>query len=272
MRVTLIRQMAATASAAVALLMIPGLSGAAAAATGPASGGPATAARSLSSGPGAGHAPAGLSAGNEPEGFPPCDAAHDGDVYVDGEDGQIWYCKYVPGAGFIWVPRLAPEDFSVARLYGGYPSLAQSADGVPDSDGGFTTVANLQVTDGNGNPLDQPPGWIAQLVKLQYWNGSNWIICADPGQYTFNQSWISSLGVGWRFGVPPCGAGWYAAEADAWVWDGSAWRGGGQIANPSGVCVDCGWAGARAPAIRNHPSRLARVKALIKPPLARPHR
>ncbi|MFL6072426.1 MAG: hypothetical protein ACJ73S_03415 [Mycobacteriales bacterium] len=211
-----------------------------------------------------------LEGGNEPEGFPPCDAEHDGDVYVDGEDGQIWVCRFVPGAGWIWDPKLPPENATIAGLYGGFPQLGQAADGVADGDGGLTSVANLQVSDGNGNPLDQPAGWIAELVKFQFWNGSSWVICVDPGQFIFNAGQTSFLGVGWRFPSPPCGPGWYAAEADAWVWDGAAWRGGGQVANPFGIFVSGPEPRASSAPTEREPTRPAAVTAPTKPQQAPP--
>jgi hypothetical protein len=139
-----------------------------------------------------------------------------------------------------------------------------------------TTVAPAGAHSQRDNTLVQPAGWIAELTLLQYWNGSSWIDCADPGQYTFNSTPMSLIGVGWRFSVPPCGSGWYAAQGDGWVWDGSNWQGGGQIGNPNGICIGCGSVPAAtsstAPtasgSTHSRPTRAAQLRKVSKP--ARP--
>jgi hypothetical protein len=82
---------------------------------------------------------------------------------------------------------------------------------------------------GCGNGLNGQ--WAATRLDVWKWTGSAWAICNGTNwkfDYTGSDQ-FGPLGPGWVFsygGSASCGSGYYGTFASAYVWDGSAWRGG----------------------------------------------
>ena len=76
--------------------------------------------------------------------------------------------------------------------------------------------------------VNVPPGWIAVIDQAFKWNGSSWAFCASTG-YKYNTITASTLVVYSYQGIwtPPCNAGTYTVVTTTYVWNGSAWKGGG---------------------------------------------
>jgi hypothetical protein len=164
---------------------------------------------------------------NEDEGFPPCDAAHDGDVYVDGVDGQIWYCQYVAGAGWVWVPKMPSEEYaSGASFYNGLAGVL-SYDLVPDGQGASTVMYGAWENQSDGSPAPQPPGYIASEIVWYIWDdaGQFWAWCDSPADSTYNSTTTFFQGLSSQLPNPECGAGYYISTAAFEVYDpvANAW-------------------------------------------------
>ncbi|MGW2950393.1 hypothetical protein [Streptomyces eurythermus] len=91
------------------------------------------------------------------------------------------------------------------------------------------------LTQGCGTGLSRPDGWAATRATVYHWNGSAWTVCRTSdwkfgatGQTggEFPGPWGPELVFDWG-GWQSCGQGYYGTLAAAYVWDGSAWRGGG---------------------------------------------
>jgi hypothetical protein len=92
-----------------------------------------------------------------------------------------------------------------------------------------TTYARSQ---GCGAGLYLPYGWAAVRLDVYKWTGSDWALCRGTnwkcGATGTDQwgPWGPSEVIDYG-GSSSCGPGWYGTLAYAYVWDGSAWRGGG---------------------------------------------
>jgi hypothetical protein len=75
-------------------------------------------------------------------------------------------------------------------------------------------------------------GWMSSQRQWLRWNGSTYISCTSWFVYYSTSSGYLFTRTG--DGVdPPCGySGNYKNNTSAWVWDGSAWR-GGALASPA---------------------------------------
>ncbi|MDX3800201.1 hypothetical protein [Streptomyces sp. AK04-3B] len=82
--------------------------------------------------------------------------------------------------------------------------------------------------------LARPDGWAAARATVYRWNGSAWDVCrTSPWKYgatgqaggEFPGPWGPEQVYDWG-GWQSCGTGYYGTIASAYVWDGSAWRGG----------------------------------------------
>lgn len=108
--------------------------------------------------------------------------------------------------------------------------------------GNIAYADTYALSQGCGAGLTLPDGWAAVRLDLFKWTGSEWLLCRGTN-FTFgatgvNQwgpwgpSQVFSYGSGGSGPPPVCGTGWYGTVAYAFVWDGSAWRGGGVYSGP----------------------------------------
>jgi hypothetical protein len=93
------------------------------------------------------------------------------------------------------------------------------------------------LTEGCGAGLDRPDGWAAARLDVYKWTGSTWALCRGTNwKYgaTVARLIQGDLDLGPQGpaqvldygGSSSCGSGYYGTLAFAYVWDGSAWRGG----------------------------------------------
>jgi hypothetical protein len=76
--------------------------------------------------------------------------------------------------------------------------------------------------------------YAATRLDVHYWTGSQVVVCTGT-DWTFGYTGFSSFGTpsgpalafSYDGFTPRCSSGWYSTSAGAFVWDGSAWRGGG---------------------------------------------
>jgi hypothetical protein len=219
--------------------------------------------------------------GNDPVDFPPCDAAHDGDVFVDGEDGQVWFCTFIQGAGWTWVPKEPPDNYSIGQWKGdgqlsGLPlglDLVMSGYGVPDANGGMSSVGYFALTDSSGNPVDQPPGSNGALIAFDRFDSTSgfWANCTAPDAgYVWNTTTTNFLGAGWHLpGGAPCGPGWYTGDVTWAVFASGSWWIGGIITNPTGICLGSCGAAPPPPAGTRSISPVRRVRPPHPPSVSR---
>ena len=118
------------------------------------------------------------------------------------------------------------------------PNLCVQADsGIdhqrPDTLSGNIAYANCYALSGGcGAGLNLPYGWAAVRLDVYKWNGTDWAVCRGTNWKlgaTGTNQW-GPWGPGDLLtygGSSSCGPGWYGTMAIAYVWDGSAWRGGG---------------------------------------------
>jgi hypothetical protein len=176
---------------------------------------------------------------------PECGPANDGQIWTDPQSEIRYQCQYVSGFGWGWHAYFPPEERYWESWMYGSPSLWvwDSAEILSSStDGGSMEVVSRQGD--QVTPELQPPGWVAGNTILYRWNGSAWVSCRDTN-YIFNNLWVHSWVVGFDMSSDPdCGAGYYLTQGNGWVWDGSAWRGGG--GNSPYVWVDSGGAASSA--------------------------
>ncbi|MFF7853540.1 hypothetical protein [Streptomyces sp. NPDC007904] len=136
-----------------------------------------------------------------------------------------------PANAWTWATRVT--------VYNGSGLCVQGDSGIdhrrPGSLSGNLAYANTYaLTQGCGTGLSRPADWAAARATVSRWNGSAWVVCRTsawkygatgqaggqfPGPYGPEQ--VYDWG-GWQ----ACGPGYYATFASAFVWDGSAWRGG----------------------------------------------
>jgi hypothetical protein len=122
-------------------------------------------------------------------------------------------------------------------LYNG-PGLCVEADSGIDHQQPHVFSGNLAYAScyalgqGCGAGLSLPYGWAAVRLDVYKWTGSAWALCRGTnwkyGATGTNE--FGPWGPGDVFvygGSSSCGPGYYGTLAFAYVWDGSAWRGGG---------------------------------------------
>ena len=84
----------------------------------------------------------------------------------------------------------------------------------------------------SGPGMNLPAGWAAARLDVYKWTGSTWAVCRGSnwqfGPTGNDQFGPTGPGQVFDYGGPAsCGPGFYGTLAFAYVWDGSAWRGGG---------------------------------------------
>jgi hypothetical protein len=125
------------------------------------------------------------------------------------------------------------------RVYDGPGLCVQAHAGIDHFRPGFFS-GNLAygntyaLTQGCGSGLTLPYGWAVVRVDVLKWTGSDWAFCRGTN-WVYRNTGVSGGDVGGPYGPEgllnyggssSCGAGWYGTLAHAYVWDGSAWRGG----------------------------------------------
>jgi hypothetical protein len=89
-----------------------------------------------------------------------------------------------------------------------------------------------------------PAGWFAARHRVFKWNGVTiaWEHCKGIAYLCSTTSnWQFSTTSQTIYAAPPtvvpalCGAGYYYADGQSWVWDGAAWQGGSIIMAPAGA-------------------------------------
>ncbi|SDH57612.1 hypothetical protein SAMN05421505_11869 [Sinosporangium album] len=102
----------------------------------------------------------------------------------------------------------------------------------PGSFSGNLAYANAYALSGGcGGGVTKPDGSAAVRLEVYRWNGSAWAVCRSTG-WTYGPTGVSGgepYGPSqvFDYGGAACGAGFYGTMAYPYVWDGSAWRGGG---------------------------------------------
>lgn len=137
-----------------------------------------------------------------------------------------------PANAWTWATRVT--------VYNGSGLCVQGDAGIdhlrPGTFSGNLAYANTYaLTQGCGTGLSRPDGWAAARAVVYRWNGSAWAVCrASDWKYgatgqaggEFPGPWGPEQAFNWG-GWQACGPGYYGTLASAYVWDGSAWRGGG---------------------------------------------
>ena len=122
-------------------------------------------------------------------------------------------------------------------VFNGSGRCVQATSGIdhrrPDAFSGNLAYADTYaLSQGCGAGLNLPDGGQPSELDVYKWNGSSWALCRGTN-WTFGATGTNQWGP-WGpeqvfdyGGSSSCGPGWYGTQAAAFVWDGSAWRGGG---------------------------------------------
>jgi hypothetical protein len=128
---------------------------------------------------------------------------------------------------------------SKVTLYDGPGLCVQGESGIdhlrPDAfSGNLAYAGTYALSQGCGAGLTLPDGWAAVRLDVYRWTGSDWALCRGTnwryGGTGIDPHFGYPVGPGEVFdygGFSSCGQGYYGTLAFAFVWDGSAWRGGG---------------------------------------------
>jgi hypothetical protein len=118
-----------------------------------------------------------------------CNASTVNRTYVDPATGKVYKCRAVQLANgvylYFWERILPPA--SGASLIGYDSNLAVIGDSDAASQTSSDVFAGTDVQtymSPNGDPWLELPGWLTTDLSVYYWNGSNWITCADSGWYS----------------------------------------------------------------------------------------
>ncbi|MFD4597901.1 hypothetical protein ACFWPQ_07650 [Streptomyces sp. NPDC058464] len=170
-----------------------------------------------------------------------------------------------PASAYTWARRVT--------VYNAYGLCVQGNAGIDHKkpgvlSGNLAYSETFALKQGCGTGLNEPDGWAATRAVVFKWNGSGWDVCRSSA-WKYGATGVNRWGpwgpeqvFDWG-GWASCGAGFYGTQAAAFVWDGSAWRGGGvwsgfEQATPAGV------ARMRQPATGSAPA------PHVRPPAVRP--
>jgi hypothetical protein len=122
------------------------------------------------------------------------------------------------------------------RVYDG-PGLCVQGDAGIDHrqpnvfSGNLAYDGTYALSQGCGAGLNLPYGRAAARLDVYKWTGSDWAFCRGTN-WQYGATGVNEWGP-WGpaqildyGGSSSCGAGFYGTQAYAYVWDGSAWRGG----------------------------------------------
>ncbi|GGP96843.1 hypothetical protein [Streptomyces roseolilacinus] len=166
-----------------------------------------------------------------------------------------------PANAWTWATRVT--------VYNGSGLCVQGDAGIdhlrPATLSGNIAYANTYaLTPGCGTGLSRPDGWAAARATVYRWNGSAWAVCrTSPWKYgatgqsggEFPGPWGPKQVYDWG-GWQACGQGYYGTIASAFVWDGSAWR-GGDVWSGHEFASSARFQGSRPPAPEVTPQRHA---------------
>ena len=177
---------------------------------------------------------------------PPCDGAHEADLWVDPDSGIVFRCVHRVGLGWVWIasqqlppPKQGPVQKDDWTFGDSTMSVRGSAIESDETFGHSSIVYSLDANFSE-TPVDKPVGWLTARTILNYFNGSAWLICRDSG-WLDSTVIASSWSVGLQSGSPWCGDAWYYTDGLGYVWNGSVWQGGG-VTSPTQF-----WSGGDAP-------------------------
>lgn len=136
-----------------------------------------------------------------------------------------------PANAWTWATRVT--------VYNGAGLCVQGTAGIDHSrpgtfSGNLAYADTYALTQGCGTGQARPDGWAAARATVYRWNGTDWAVCrTSPWKYgatgqaggEFPGPWGPEQVYNWG-GWQSCGPGYYGTVASAYVWDGSAWRGG----------------------------------------------
>jgi len=92
------------------------------------------------------------------------------------------------------------------------------------SNGNLASGADLYPRNPKTQRFYLPPGYMANATLLYHWSGSSWSLCGNSGwMYNPGTQFVHAPTIRW--GVNPCGGGYYGTVSYGYHWNGG-WKGG----------------------------------------------
>ncbi|MFJ3770239.1 hypothetical protein ACIPX0_00905 [Streptomyces sp. NPDC090075] len=170
-----------------------------------------------------------------------------------------------PASAYTWARRVTVYN-AAGLCVQGDAGIDHKKPGVLSGNLAYSETYALK--QGCGTGLTEPDGWAATRAIVFKWNGSAWVTCRTSA-WKFGGTGVNQFGpwgpeqvFDWG-GSASCGPGFYGTQAAAFVWDGSAWRGGSVWSGFEQVS-------AAGVAPMRQPAKGAVPAPHVQPPSARP--